>query len=82
MAITFSEGKKLFKLDTQNTTYMIGLTKEGYVGHVYYGEKLNNAEGFYLLRTEEEPFTPETNDREKMRIPGCISDGISNRRNW
>ncbi len=65
MAITFSEEKKIFKLDTQNTTYMIGLTKEGYVGHVYYGEKLKNADGFYLLRTEEGPFTPETNDRDK-----------------
>ena len=38
--IRYCEEKKLFQLDTINTTYVIGLTQEGYVGHVYYGDRL------------------------------------------
>ena len=35
MGIYFDEEKKIFKLDTENTSYLIGLTGEGYVGHIY-----------------------------------------------
>lgn len=38
MSIQYSAEKKMFKLDTDATTYLIGLTDEGYVGHVYYGK--------------------------------------------
>ena len=36
MAISFQKETNIFKLDTENTTYLIGLSPEGYVGHVYY----------------------------------------------
>ncbi len=65
MAIKFNETNKIFKLDTDNTTYMIGISPEGYVGHVYYGEKIESDDAYYLLRTEEAPFTPSVNKREK-----------------
>lgn len=65
MAICFDEKKGIFKLDTDHTTYMIGVSKEGYVGHIYYGKRLQSAGGKYLLRMEEHPFTPESNRREK-----------------
>ncbi len=65
MAIEFEKETKIFKLDTKNTTYLIGLSPEGYVGHAYYGEKLVLADAYYLLRTEEPPFTPSKNEREK-----------------
>lgn len=65
MAIKFNEKNKIFKLDTDNTTYMIGISPEGYVGHVYYGEKIESDDAYYLLRTEEAPFTPSVNKREK-----------------
>lgn len=65
MAISFKKETKIFKLDTENTTYLIGLSPEGYVGHIYYGEKLASADAYYLLRTEEPPFTPSKNEREK-----------------
>lgn len=65
MGIQFKETDRIFKLDTENTTYMIGMTEEGYVGHIYYGKRLANAGGSYLLRTEEAPFTPERHKREK-----------------
>ena len=55
MGIYFDEEKKIFKLDTENTSYLIGLTGEGYVGHIYYGKKLLRTGGRYLLRTEKSP---------------------------
>lgn len=65
MGILYDEGRKLFKLDTADTTYLIGLSPEGYVGHVYYGKLLENFGGAYLLRMEEAPFTPAVNKRDK-----------------
>lgn len=65
MSICFDQERRLFKLDTQNTSYLIGLTAEGYVGHVYYGKRLQGFGGGYLLRTEEHPYTPSLNKREK-----------------
>ena len=65
MGIYFDENKRIFKLDTDNTTYMIGLTVEGYVGHAYYGRRLQEIGGIELLRMDEHPFTPSRMKREK-----------------
>ena len=65
MAIKYNENNHIFKLDTKNTTYIIGVTEEGYVGHAYYGKKMESENAFYLLRTNEAPFTPKTNNRDK-----------------
>lgn len=65
MAIFFDEKNKIFKLDTAQTSYLIGVTPEGYVGHVYYGARLHSSDAYYLLRTEEPPYTPQENEREK-----------------
>ena len=65
MAISFDENKKIFKLDTAKSTYLIGLSPEGYLGHIYYGERLNHPADNYLLRMAEHPFTPSVNKREK-----------------
>ena len=57
--ITYKEKEHVFKLDTPNTTYMIGIVDdENFVGHIYYGRKLKDADAFYLMRTEEPPFVP------------------------
>ncbi len=65
MSIFYDEAQKIFKLDTNNTTYMIGITPDGYVGHLYYGKKLRHACGAYCMRTNELPFTPAVLKREK-----------------
>ncbi|MCI2048521.1 MAG: alpha-galactosidase [Lachnospiraceae bacterium] len=72
MAITFDEGRKIFKLDTDETTYLIGVTPEGYVGHIYYGRKLCRPCGLQLLRTDERPFTPSVMAREKANFLDCF----------
>ena len=60
-----NDEKKLFQLNTENTTYVIGLSPEGYVGHVYYGPLLHGEPDLYPLRMDEPPFTPCVNKREK-----------------
>lgn len=65
MAITYLEDKKIFQLNTAQTTYLIGLSPEGYVGHIYYGKRLKGEGSNYLLRMNEAPYTPSVNKREK-----------------
>ncbi len=39
--ITYNEKERVFKLDTPNTTYMIGIVdEENFVGHIYYGRRI------------------------------------------
>ncbi len=41
MPITFDEKRKIFKLDTLDSTYAIGV-REGYLIHLYYGKKISD----------------------------------------
>lgn len=67
MAITYFEKERIFKLDTPNSSYVIGIVdKENFVGHVYYGKKLRDANIAYLLRIGEGPFVPSENNRERV----------------
>lgn len=65
MPVSYEKEKKIFRLDTDHSTYLIGLTTEGYVGHIYYGNRLNMEADNYLLRIHEHPFTPSVVKREK-----------------
>lgn len=65
MAIRYDGARRLFKMDTAATTYMIALSPEGYVGHVYYGRRLYGEGDTRLLRMEEAPYTPSVNEGEK-----------------
>ena len=57
--ITYSEKERVFKLDTANTSYIIGIVDdENFIGHVYYGKKLKDIDVTYLLKTWEYPFVP------------------------
>lgn len=40
--IYFDEKRRVFKLDTAHTTYMMGITKEGNLGHLYYGKRVEH----------------------------------------
>lgn len=70
--IGYYEKDRIFKLDTDHTTYMIGITEEGYVGHIYYGQRLQYEGGSQYLRTGEPPFTPGVNKREKSSFLDCF----------
>ena len=52
MNIAYNEEKRIFRLDTKNTSYLMGITdKEGFLGHIYYGKRLEEDNVGYLLRT-------------------------------
>ena len=65
MSVSFNEEKKIFRLDTKESTYVMGLSPEGFLGHIYYGDRLFMEADNYLLRMEEPPYTPSVNKREK-----------------
>ncbi|MBQ7943012.1 MAG: alpha-galactosidase [Lachnospiraceae bacterium] len=73
MSITYFEKERIFKLDTPNTSYMIGLVdEENFVGHIYYGKRLAGHEAGYLMRTQEPPFVPSKNNRERCSFYDCF----------
>ena len=59
MNIVFDESIGVFKLDTSNTSYLIGIVdEEGFVGHLYYGPYISDTDVAYLARINENPFVP------------------------
>lgn len=71
MAIRYIEQDRTFWLDTEHTSYIMSVVdEENFVGHVYYGQKLQYTEGtpapVYLMRTGEAPFVPSKNNRERV----------------
>lgn len=80
MNIKFDETAKIFKLDTEKTSYVIALADdEKFIGHAYYGRHISDTNTAYLMRTEENPFVPSRNSRDRssffdafpMEFPGC-----------
>ncbi len=71
MAIQCYEGlssaiKKIFKLDSCNSSYVIGvIDDEQFLGHVYYGERLNDYDCTNILRINENPYVPSQNNRDR-----------------
>ena len=57
---------KSFKLDTKNTSYVIGVVdEEQFLGHMYYGARLNDYHLAHILRINEAPFVPTKNNRDR-----------------
>lgn len=71
MGITYFNNSKTFKLDTKKSTYMIAIVdKEQFIGHVYYGKRIEDEEMSYLLRIYEPPYIPTENNR--IVVPSMI----------
>ncbi len=72
MGILYNEEKRIFKLDTPNTSYILGVEDSfGYLLHYYYGRKLCHEDVAWLARTWEPPYTPERNARDKLSFLDC-----------
>lgn len=66
MNIQYEESGCIFKLDTAHTSYIIAVTdEENFIGHVYYGAKISDTNAVYLMRTQEPPFVPSKNNRDR-----------------
>lgn len=79
MGITVNEKYRIFKLDTNRSSYIAGVNEDGYVGHMYYGDRIDfSGEGMpddetealrYLLGIDiGEEYIPSKNKREKLRF--------------
>jgi len=67
MSIKFFEKHKVFKLDGKDISYIIAIVdEEQFLGHVYFGQKIIDENVNYLLRTEEPPFVPSKNNRDRV----------------
>ncbi len=64
MPITFNENQMSFKLAANNSCYMMKVAPGGYLAHVYFGKNVPDDDLTYLLRLDENPFTPEVNNRD------------------
>lgn len=66
MSIRYIEESKVFKLDTNKSTYMIGIIdEEQFLGHIYYGKRIEDTDMKYLLKIYESPFVPSKNNRDR-----------------
>lgn len=67
MNIRYEETNRVFRLDTPNTSYLIGIVdNEQFLGHIYYGKRISDMDMTYLLRISEPPFTPSVLNRERV----------------
>lgn len=73
MAILYYDDKKLFQLNTEKTTYVIGLSPEGYVGHVYYGPLLHGEPDLYPRSAWTSRRSPRPSTREKNLLSSTVS---------
>ena len=51
MAIFFDEERSIFHIMTEHTSYYIGIVDKTYIGHVYYGRRMEDCGCGYLMRT-------------------------------
>lgn len=63
--ITYNEKARSFKLTAGESCYMLSIAEGEYPAHVYYGSALADEDMNYLLRLDEKPYTPKTNNRDK-----------------
>ncbi len=69
MGIRVCEEKKIFSISTPNTTYLMGVAAGSMLGHMYYGKRMDDMDGFYLLRAGAAPDEMHIHRREKV---GCL----------
>ncbi|MFR2592114.1 MAG: alpha-galactosidase [Butyribacter sp.] len=52
--IVFDGKENIFKIDTENNSYVMGIIDEKYLVHIYYGKKLSGTHLAYLLDMDQE----------------------------
>jgi len=61
---TFTEEMTIFTLTGKGVTYAFAALESGQLAHVYYGKRADDEDLSYLLRLDENPFTPKVNERD------------------
>lgn len=72
MPIIYDEKKRVFKLDTPNTTYAFHVTNSNHLLHLYYGASIPETDITHMLRIpNDEPFYPR-HTTEWDRTPSTV----------
>ncbi|MBR6365073.1 MAG: alpha-galactosidase [Lachnospiraceae bacterium] len=61
MSIQYCEKCMSFFLHTPNTTYIMGIVNGKYLGHIYYGKKIQNQNLRHLMGVKADPFVDNIN---------------------
>lgn len=64
MPVEFSANGQI-RLRAGKTDYIMAVAPGDYLAHVYFGNSVPDSDLTDLLRLDENPFTPETNDRDR-----------------
>ncbi|MCR5118531.1 MAG: alpha-galactosidase [Lachnospiraceae bacterium] len=70
MGITYDERNMSFKIDTGKVSYCMAVA-DGYLGHSYFGKRIAD-DASQLLRVKENPYTPDSNARDKLCFMDCF----------
>ena len=66
MSVSFNENSRQFRLRANKTDYIIKIAPGGdLLAHVYFGSSIPDEDLTYLLRFDENPWTPEQNNRDR-----------------
>lgn len=66
MSIIYDENELIFKLNTNNTSYICGVADNGeFLGHIYYGALISDFNLTDYLGVNNPPFVPSINNRER-----------------
>ncbi|MBQ7782495.1 MAG: alpha-galactosidase, partial [Oscillospiraceae bacterium] len=54
----------MFTLTGKGVTYAFAALESGHLAHVYYGKRADDEDLSYLMRLDENPYTPKVNERD------------------
>ena len=60
----FTEKMTMFTLTGKGVTYAFAALESGHLAHVYYGKRADDEDLSYLMRLDENPYTPKVNQRD------------------
>lgn len=70
--VSYTEKITEFILQAKDTEYVIAVLDGGYIAHIYFGRRVDDEDLTYLLRLDENPFTPKTNERDLGTFMDCL----------
>ncbi|MCR5778110.1 MAG: alpha-galactosidase [Lachnospiraceae bacterium] len=72
MSMIYDERNRLWKLDTPNTSYVLGLVDGRFLAHIYYGAKVTDTDITYILRLNEGWKVPSKQPEEYVSFMSAL----------
>ena len=77
MSMIYDEKNRLWKLDTPNTSYVLGLVDGRFLAHIYYGAKVTDTDLTYILRLNEGWRVPSKQPEEYVSFMSALPMELS-----